>query len=520
MSESYILSIDNGTQSVRALLFDLRGNLAAKTQVHLEPYYSDHPGWAEHKAEGYWQAVCLACQRLWATTSISKSQVKGVAVTTQRGTVVNVDSEGKPLRAAITWLDQRRTEQVPPLGGLWKAAFKVAGVDGTIDYFRREAEINWIKAHQPDVWNRTGKFLLLSGYLNYCLSGRYADSTGSQVAYVPFDYKRHKWAGARDWKWQALAIRPDMLPELVEPGTVIGVITRQASDETGIPQGLPLVAAAADKACEVIGAGCLEPHIGCLSYGTTATINTTSKKYVEVTPFIPPYPAAIPGAYSTEVQIFRGYWMVNWFKEQFGDREQAVATERGMAPEALFDSLVNAVPPGSMGLMLQPYWSPGIKVPGPEAKGAMIGFGDVHTRAHMYRAILEGLAYALREGKERIEKRSGVPITELRVAGGGSQSDAAMQLTADIFGLPAARAHIYETSGLGAAIAVAAGLGLHGSFREAISAMTRPGRVFQPDPAHRKTYEQLYKRVYLKMYKRLQPMYQEIAAITGYPEAL
>ena len=104
-----------------------------------------------------------------------------------------------------------------------------------------------------------------------------------------------------------------------------------------------------------------------------------------------------------------------------------------------------------MGLMLQPYWSPGLKSPGPEAKGAIIGFGDVHTRAHLYRAILEGLAYALREGKERMESRSGVPITELRVSGGGSQSNAAMQLTADIFGLPTARPHIYETSGLGAA---------------------------------------------------------------------
>ncbi|UUZ53606.1 hypothetical protein LP419_33585 [Massilia sp. H-1] len=118
-----------------------------------------------------------------------------------------------------------------------------------------------------------------------------------------------------------------------------------------------------------------------------------------------------------------------------------------------------------MGLMLQPYWTPGIKVPGPEAKGAIIGFGDVHTRAHVYRAILEGLAYALREGKERIEKRSGVAITELRVSGGGSQSDAAMQLTADIFGLPTARPHIYETSGLGAAIDAAVGLGLYPDFQ-------------------------------------------------------
>ncbi len=171
-----------------------------------------------------------------------------------------------------------------------------------------------------------------------------------------------------------------------------------------------------------------------------------------------------------------------------------------------------------MGLMLQPYWSPGIKVPGPEAKGAIIGFGDVHTRAHMYRAILEGLAYALREGKERIEKRSGVPITELRISGGGSQSDAAMQLTADIFGLPTSRPHVYETSGLGAAIDAAVGLGLYPDFATAIKAMTRIGKTFYPIAQHQKTYDALYRQVYQKMYARLQPLYLEIQKITGYPK--
>ena len=120
-------------------------------------------------------------------------------------------------------------------------------------------------------------------------------------------------------------------------------------------------------------------------------------------------------------------------------REQLAAAEQGVEPEELLDELVEQVPPGSMGLVLQPYWSPGLKVPGPEAKGAIIGFGDVHTRAHIYRAILEGLAFALLEGKERTEQRSGVQMTELRVSGGGSQSDAAMQITADIFNLPTAR---------------------------------------------------------------------------------
>jgi sugar (pentulose or hexulose) kinase len=517
MPSEYILSIDNGTQSIRALLFDLNGDIVAKSQVPLQAYFSDQPGWAEHQPEDYWQALCTACQRLWTQTTVPKSAIKGVAVTTQRGTVINLDKFGKPLRPAIVWLDQRRTTQVPPISPLWRMAFKLARVSDTIDFFRGEAEANWIKANQPALWDQTDKFLLLSGYLNYRLCGSFIDSIGSQVGYLPFDYKRLKWAAPRDWKWQALAVERAMLPELVAPGTVIGAITAEAAAATGIPLGTPLVAAAADKACEVLGAGCLEPHIGCLSYGTTATINTTSTKYLEVTPFIPPYPAAIPHAYSTEVQIFRGYWMVNWFKEQFGQQEKSLAAERGVAPETLFDDLVNAVPPGSMGLMLQPYWTPGIKQPGPEAKGAVIGFGDVHNRAHLYRAILEGLAYALREGKERIEQRSGVPITSLRVSGGGSQSDAAMQLTADIFGLPTARPHIYETSGLGAAIDAAVGLGLHPDFGTAIGAMTRIGRVFQPQPQHRRTYDALYHRVYKKMYARLQPLYQQIQDITGYP---
>ncbi len=209
--------------------------------------------------------------------------------------------------------------------------------------------------------------------------------------------------------------------------------------------------------------------------------------------------------------------MVSWFKKQFGLREQLIAKERGIAAETLFDEIVDSVPAGSMGLMLQPYWSPGTKVPGPEAKGAIIGFGDVHTRAHIYRSILEGLAYGLREGKERLEKSNGVKITCLRISGGGSQSDAAMQLTADIFALPTERPSTYETSGLGAAINVAVGLKHYSGYSQAIEKMTRVGEVFEPNLETSKLYDQLYKQVYLKMYKRLQPLYKSIRAITGYP---
>ncbi len=513
MAGEHILAIDNGTQSVRALIFNLQGELIAKKRIPIQPYYSKKPGWAEQDPEVFWNGVCQACQGLWKMPGVDKNKIAGVGLTTQRSTVLNLDKNKEPLRPAIVWLDQRRAEDLPDLGGIWGLLFKLAGMRDTVRYLQAEAEANWIKTHQPEIWDKTEHYVYLSGYLTYRLTGRLVDSVGCQVGYMPFDYKKQDWAKPSDWKWDAVMVEPEMLIDLVPPTGMLGKINQQAAEATGIPEGLPLIATAADKATEVIGAGCLTPEIGCLSYGTTATINTTHKKYTEVIPLIPPYPAAVPGAYSLEVQIYRGFWMVSWFKEEFGQVEKRLAEERGVEPEVLFDELLRTVPAGSEGLILQPYWSPGLKIPGPEARGAVIGFGDVHSRAHFYRAIIEGLAYALREGAERTEKRSKVPITALRVAGGGSQSPGAMQITADIFGLPVSRPHVYEASGLGAAIDVAVGLKLHPDFTTAVDEMTRIGDTFEPDQARYEMYDALFHKVYMKMYNRLQPLYNEIQDI-------
>lgn len=512
-----LLAIDCGTQSVRALLFDLAGNVVGRAQQALTDYRVPQPGWLEHDGEGFWTATTRCCQDLWARNPGWRDAVRGVAVTTQRASVTPVDAEGRCLHPTIIWLDQRRATQLPVVKPLWQLLFTLAGQASNVGHFQREAEVNWLAQHEPALHASAHKFLLVSGLLNHRLTGRFADSVGSAVAYLPVDFRKHAWAGPNDWKWQALAVRRDQLPDLVPVAGVLGEVTAAASAATGIRAGTPVIAAAADKACEILGSGVVSPTTGALSYGTTATINVTTPRYFEATAGVPAYPAATPGQFSCEVQIFRGYWMVNWFKEQFGHAERAAAETLGVAPESLFDELVGTVPPGSMGLMLQPYWSPGVREPGPDAKGAVIGFGDVHTRAHLYRAILEGLAYSLREGRERIEKQGRLRLTELRVSGGGSQSDAAMQLTADIFNLPTARPHTHETSGLGAAIDCAVGLGLHADFNQAVAGMTRVGRLFEPIAANVAIYDALYERVYRRMYARLAPLYTEIRRITGYP---
>lgn len=515
-NKDYVLAIDNGTQSVRALVFDLDGQLVAKNKVEIEPYFSDQPGWAEQHVEYFWEKLCEACNGLWPQLDFPRSAIKSVALTTQRATVVNLDRDGKPLRPAIIWLDQRLEDNLPSMG-LWNTLLTLAGEGETVRFFRSQAESHWIKNNQPEIWEKTEKLLLLSGYLTYRLTGKYVDSVASQVGYIPFDFKRHKWAGALDWKWRALPIKRSQLPELVPAGSPLGVITAEAAQQTGIPQGLSLISAGADKACEVLASGCLTPDTGSLSYGTTATYNSTHSRYIETIKHVPAYPAAMPGAYNSETIVQRGYWMVNWFKQEFGLRETHLAAELGVETETLFDDLLKQVPAGAMGLIVQPYWSPGVRIPGPEAKGAIIGFGDVHTRAHIYRAIIEGLTYALREGKERLEKRSGQGITTLKVSGGGSQSDEALQITADVFGLAVERPHTYETSGLGAAINAAVGVGLYPDYAAALQHMTHEGERFTPIAANVEIYDKLYKEVYLKMYDRLSPLYGSIRTITGYP---
>ncbi len=515
--QELILTIDAGTQSIRAALVDLKGQIIDLVKTPIDPYFSEFPGWAEQKPEYYWEMLCKSCRTLLTNTGDLKKNIAGVSITTQRATVVNVDKDGNALRPAIVWLDQRKADSEKILPSVLRPVLKAVKLHNFVDGVISNCQINWIKQNQPDIWEKTHKYLLLSGYLNFKLTNEFIDSVGSNVGYLPINAKTYQWAGKNDLKWKLFPVEKEKLPNLVKPGQRLGTITEKAGKETGIPTGLPVIAAASDKACEILGAGCLTPETACLSFGTIATVNTSIQRYVELQALVPPYPAAVPDQYYTEVAIMRGFWMVTWFKEQFGLKEKLEAEKTGVTPEMLFEKIIRDVPPGSMGLVLQPHWSPG---PHMEryAKGSIIGFGDVHTRGHLYRAMIEGLIYGLKEGAQLTEKKNKVPITQLRISGGGSQSDTAMQIAADIFGVPAQRPHTHETSVIGAAIDAAVGLKLFPDFESAVKEMTGVKKVFEPIKENCRIYKDLYENVYTRISKKLMPLYKEIQQITRYPE--
>lgn len=511
-----ILAIDAGTQSIRAALVDLTGTILGLVKTPIEPYFSRQPGWAEQDPEYYWQMFCQTTRQVLAENPDLREQVVAVALTTQRVTMINLDRDGQPLRPAIVWLDQRRADVHKVVPGFTIPLLKASGKFPIVEYATGFSRSNWIRQNEPEIWDRTHKFVFLSGFFTHRLTGELHDSVGNIVGPVPFDVKKSDWAGGLDLKWRLFPIEREKLPDLVAPTEILGHITADAAEQTGIPAGLPMVASSNDKACDVIGSGCLTPDQGCISFGTTATLNTQTAKYVELRPMLPPYPSAIPGEFYTEVSVLRGLWMVSWFKEEFGLQERLRAAESGQAPEELLEELLGGVPPGSLGLICQPYWTPGPDLE-PYAKGAVFGFGEVHTRAHLYRAILEGIVYALKDGAGLTEKKNGVAIGELRATGGGSRSNSILQMTADIFDLPTHRPHTPETSVIGAAMNAAVGVGAFPDVTSAVSAMTRVGETFLPVPENRDLYAQLYADVYAKSYERLRPLYRDIQRITGYP---
>jgi sugar (pentulose or hexulose) kinase len=198
-----------------------------------------------------------------------------------------------------------------------------------------------------------------------------------------------------------------------------------------------------------------------------------------------------------------------------------MAAERGVSAETLLDEAIRDTPPGAYGLVLQPYWSPNRVYSGREGRGAIVGFADVHARRHVYRAILEGLMYALKDGARLMEGKMKTTFRSLRVSGGGAQSPTALQIAADVFDLPVERPAIAESALLGAAMNAAVGLGYYPDYPSAVSGMTRAGKIVQPVPRNRDIYGELYERVYRKLYGRLEPLYKEMWDIAErYPDEM
>ena len=502
------LTIDFGTQSVRVSIFNKQGDMLAMKRKAYEPtYHSEKPGYAEHEASFYWENLRDVTQQLKRDEPELLSQVTTSAMTAFRGTAIMLDANKKPVRKVILWLDQRMAK-FEPFSLFHNIAYRIIGLYETAKLNSKRTMARWVRQNEPDTWKKVKYYVALSTYFNFLLTGELTDSAANMIGHYPLDFITSKWYKPTHIKAAIFNIPIAMLVPLKKPGELLGRITKDASTYLGLPEGLPIYAAGPDKAAETLGTGCLTNDVANLSYGTSVSMTIPSKKYIEPEPFLPGYPSSLPNLYNIEVHINRGYWMISWFRDNFAHKETAEAMIDKMAVEEKLNEQMMKIPPGSEGLVLSPYWGPGLRRP--EAKGAIIGWSDVHTKVHLYRAIVEGVAFGIQEGFLGMQKRMKHRVKEIRVSGGGSKSDAICQITADIFNLPVSRVQTNETSSLGTAIAAYLASKDFNNPEEAVASMVRVTKTFTPNQAAAQRYAYLYKKVYAKIYPKLIGLYRDL----------
>lgn len=513
MDAPLVLTFDIGTQSARGLLVAPDGTFEDIYQVKYdEPYYSRNPGWAEQRPDFYYDRICEISKVLCERNAEKIQRIIAVTLTVIRDTVLCLDENHVPLRDIILWLDKRQADFNNPFPLYKNLIFKIAGMAEATKILYRATASNWIRQYQPDIWKKTAKYVMLPTYLNYKITGNLVDSEANMIGHIPFEYEKRVWKKDSSLTKCICDVPQEKLCRLVKSGEILGTVTKEFSEQSGVPEGLPLIATGSDKGCETLGLSVTKPTKAAISFGTTATIQMAVKKYFEPQKFMPAYPAVPNDMFNPEIEIYRGFWLVSWFVKEFGAEERQEASVLGCAPEQLLDKYIEKLPPGCEGLLLQPYWTPGVI--NPTSRGAVVGFADYHTHIHFYRAIIEGIAFELYHSLKIMEKRSGLKIEEVYVGGGGARSDIVCQITADVFGLPIKRIQTHEACSIGASMVAFISKGIFKDYDDAISHMVHETSVFLPRPDVHETYMDLYTGAYRKIFGRLEPIYKRIIKIT------
>ncbi len=504
--EKYALGIDFGTQSVRVIVFDDQGNTIVKyKEAYENPYFSSQNGYAEQWPSYYLDKLFICTNKLVSEHKELVDDLLGASISCFRDSCVVLDENYNLLRPCILWLDQRMAKCEDKLPFTTEAIIRLSTMYETADLNRKRTPANYLKESEKELWGKVRHYWNISTYFNYILTGNPIDSPANYAGHYPINMKKGKWNSPSNFKTHIFGVPISYFPKLIKQGELLGTITEESSKLSGLPVGFKIYAGAGDKSCETLGVGGFDNTLASISYGTSCSIEILTKKYHDSEGFLPAYMSPVTGLYNMEIQVYRGYWMLEWFAKNFASEDLSAAKIAKQAVEEVLNKKMLEIPPGSDGLVLQPYWGPGLKRP--LAKGVIIGFSDYHNKYHLYRAIIEGIAFALKEGLLKMEKRRHLgKVNKIRVSGGGASSEAICQITADIFNLPVSRVQTYETASLGAAINVFVSSSYYSSYKQACENMVHQSDEFKPNPQNAKLYQSIYKNVYLKIYPKMKPL--------------
>ena len=490
-----ILSIDSGTQSCRAFVWDERGTMISQGKAD---HIIEHPrlGWFEQDANEWWPAACRAIRQALEKTEVSRIQF--LCMSHQRETFVPIGKDGMPLRRAIPHMDMRCEKQVSDVIDKLGCE-KVHGITGKYpSYVYSLYEILWIMENEPNIAKKVYKYLDVQGFLLKHLIGEYVTSYVSADPMSLIDIKKKTWSTEL---MDALGLKREQFLDLCEPGIVVGRITEEASRETGLPSGLPVVSGAGDGICSAFGTRTTNVDRIFFYIGTWTVLGGFSMDYV-IDKAFRTLLGVIPGSYHLEGNVTGGY-IISWFLENY-------SRDLESRNEDYWEKAASAIPPGSEGLMTVPYWF-GCLAPYWDngSRGITMGWSGIHTCGHIYRSILEGVSFEQRLIFRRMAEELNTRYSEITFVGGGAKSPLWGQITSDVFGLPINITDTVECSALGAAAIGAAAMGMYPSIQEASEKMTRLELRYRPNKENTPKYDLLFE-VYKDIFPALQDKIHEL----------
>jgi xylulokinase len=493
-----LLGIDLSTTGAKALLIDEAGTVIASASTPLT-LSTPHPLWAEQQPRDWWQAVVASIRTALATAAVSGDEVRAVGLTGQMHGLALLDAQGEPLRPAILWNDQRTAAECDEIRARVGRSrlIAVTGNDALTGF--TAPKVLWVRRHEPDVYARAAHILLPKDYIRYRLTDDFAMDKADGSGTLLFDL------AARDWSPEmtaALDIPRSWLPPTHEGPEITGIISAEAAALTGLAEGAPVMAGGGDQAAQAVGVGAIEPGMAAVTLGTSGVVfAATSTPLFEPEGRLHAFCHAVPGRWHLMGVMLSAAGSLQWLRDT-------------LAPGVGFDALMEEAAQasaGSEGLLFLPYLS-GERTPHPDplARGAWVGLTLRHTRAHMVRAVLEGVAFGLRDGFTLLAQVGLGEMARARVSGGGARSPLWRTILASVLAIPLESVAASEGAAYGAALLAGVGVGVWPDVAAACAATIQPGEITTPNGDWQTEYERLYP-IYQSLYPALKPAFAALA---------
>lgn len=505
---AYLMGIDVGTTGVKVLLIDEYGNVVGSA-IEEYPMYTPYPQWAEQDPEDWWDAAYEAIRRVLSHPDLDLEEIEGVGLTGQMHGMVMLDEEGEVLRPCIMWNDQRTAAQCEwIMDTVGRDRFLELTLNRALPGFTAP-KIIWTRENEPEIYAQAARILLPKDYLRYRLTGVYATEVSGASGTALLNVSERAWS---EQVLEKLGIPRDWMPPCVESTEVTGEISAEAAEKTGLPVGVPVVGGAGDQAASAVGTGIVEPGLVSVTLGTSGVVFAYAEE-----PSLDPegrlhtFCHAVPDKWHVMGVTLSAGGSLRWFRDALGHAEQDIAVLSDVDPYEILTAEAGNAPVGCEGLLFLPYLT-GERTPyaDPNARGAFFGLTLRHDKRHMVRAVLEGVAYSLRDCIELFHDLN-IPIQQVRAVGGGARSVVWCQIISDVFGIELATVNITDSTAYGAALLAGVGTDVYASVPEACAETVRITDRTQPIVENQDIYNEYYP-VYRSLYAALKPAFDDVAA--------